>query len=93
VLGVQFDTVRDGALAIVVGAVMSAIVLAIVLKAVVSRLVVMAVLLGLAAVVWQQRGSVEDCAGEVGATLAAGARDDTTCTFFGRNVTVTSPLG
>jgi hypothetical protein len=59
----------------------------------VSKLVVIAVLLGAAAVIWQQRGSVEHCAGRVETTLAAGAEDDTTCTFFGRDVTVTSPLG
>jgi hypothetical protein len=93
VLGVEFDTIRDVALVIVVGAVVLAIVLALVVKAIVSKVVVIAVLLGAAAVVWQQRGSVEDCAGKVGATLAAGATDDTTCTFFGRDITVTSPLG
>ena len=91
--GVEFDTIRDVALAIVVGAVVLAVVLALLIKAILSKLVVIVVLLGGAAVVWQQRGSVEDCAGKVGASLAAGATDDATCTFFGRDVTVTSPLG
>jgi hypothetical protein len=93
VLGVEFDTIRDAALAIVVGALVLAVVFALVVKAIVSKVVIIAVLLVLAAVVWQQRGSLQDCAGRVGATLAAGATDDTTCTFFGRDVTVTSPLG
>ncbi len=93
VLGVEFDTIRDVALAIVVGAIVLAVVFAIAIKAIVSKLVVIGVLVVLAAVVWQQRGSVEDCAGKVRATLGAGATDDTTCTFFGRDVTVSSPLG
>jgi hypothetical protein len=93
VLGVEFDTIRDVALALVVAAIVLAVVLAIVVEAIVSKLVVIAVLLGLAAVVWQQRESVQDCADRVGATLAAGAQDDATCTFFGRDITVTSPLG
>jgi hypothetical protein len=93
VLGVAFDTIRDVALAIVVGAIVLAVVLALVIKSIVSKLVVIGVLLVVALVVWQQRGSVEDCADKVGATLSAGATDDTTCTFFGRDVTVSSPLG
>ena len=44
-------------------------------------------------VVWTQRVDVGECADRVGATLAAGAVDDTTCTFFGQDVTVSSPLG
>jgi hypothetical protein len=90
---IDFSTVRDVALAIVVGAVVLAVVFAIIIKALVSKVAMMAVLLVLAAVVWQQRGSVEACAGRVRQTLAAGATDSTTCTFFGRDVTVDSPLG
>jgi hypothetical protein len=93
VLGVDFDTIRDAALAIAVGAIVLAVVFALVIKAIVSKLIAVGVLLVLAAVVWQQRGSVEDCAGTVRRTLVGDATDDTTCTFFGRDVTVSSPLG
>ena len=34
-----------------------------------------------------------ECADRVGATLHVGAVDDTTCTFLGRDVTVTAPFG
>ena len=91
-LGVDFATVRDVALAVVVGAIVLAVVFAIVIKAIVSKLVVIGVLVALAAVAWQQRGSVTDCADRVRETLGAGATDGTTCTFFGRDVTVDSPL-
>jgi hypothetical protein len=93
VLGLELTTVRDVALAIVVGAVVLAVVAAVIVKVIVSKLVVVALLLVVAAVVWQQRGAVVDCADSVRQTLSAGASDDTTCTFFGRDVTVASPLG
>lgn len=84
---------RDIALAIVAGAIVLAVVSAIVMKAIVTKLLTIGVLVGLALVVWFQRGSLQDCADRVGQTLAAGATDSTTCTFFGRDVTVDSPLG
>ncbi len=87
------ESVRDWGLAVVGGSVVLAIVLAVVVRAIISKLVVVAVLTLLAAVVWQQRTSVQDCADRVGHTLAPGGRDSTTCTFFGRDVTVGSPLG
>jgi len=91
-VGIEFATARDWALAIVAGAVVLAVVLAVVIRALVSKLVTVAVLVVLAAVVWQQRGALQDCAAEVGRTLSAGATDATRCTFFGRQVTVPSPL-
>lgn len=92
VLALSFETARDSALAIVAGAVVLAVVLAAVAKAVVSKLMALVVLAAVAVVVWSQRAAVQDCADRVGATLSAGAVDDTTCTFFGREVTVASPL-
>jgi hypothetical protein len=93
VVGLEFGTVRDVALAIAVAAVVLAVVAALIVKMVVSKLVVVGLLLVVAAVVWQQRGAVVDCADSVRQTLSQGASDDTTCTFFGRDVTVASPLG
>ena len=90
---IELSTVRDVALAIVVGAVVLAVVFAIVVKWVVGKLLTAVVLVGIAGIVWWQRESVLDCADEVGQTLSAGATDATTCTFFGRDVTVASPLG
>jgi len=93
VLGEDFDTVRDVALAIAVGAVVLAVVFALVVKKIVAKLIVVGLLVGVAAIVWWQRGSVADCAGNVRHTLTAGATDATTCTFFGRDVTVDSRRG
>jgi hypothetical protein len=93
VVAVEFSTIRDVALAIVVGAVVLAVVFAIVIKWVVGKLLTVGVLVALAAVVWWQRESLQDCADGVRETLAAGATSSTTCTFLGRDVTVDSPLG
>jgi hypothetical protein len=92
VLGLELTTVRDVALAIAVGAVVLAVVAALIVKMIVSKLIVVGLLLVVAGVVWQQRGAVVDCADSVRQTLSEGASDDTTCTFFGRDVTVASPL-
>ena len=67
--------------------------LAWVVRTVTSKLLALAVVAAVAVVVWSQRAALQDCADRVGATLAAGSVDDTTCAFFGREVTVTSPLG
>ena len=92
-IALDFSTIRDVALAIVVGAIVLAVVFAIVIKWIVGKLLTVALLVALAGVVWWQRESVQDCADRVGETLTAGATNSTTCTFFGRDVTVDSPLG
>lgn len=91
----MFDlgTVRNVAFLVVVGAVLLAVVSAFVVKAVVGKVVTIVLLGGLAVLVWSQRQTLQDCADRVGATLGAGAVDDTTCTFFGRDVTISAPLG
>ncbi len=91
-VALTFENARDWALAIVTGAVVLAFVLAWLVKQVVAKLLTVALLAGLAGAVWTQRTSVQDCAQRVRTTLQAGADDDTTCTFFGRQVTVSSPL-
>lgn len=89
---IELSTVRDIALGIVVGAVVLAVVFAVVIKWIVGKLLAVAILGALAGIVWWQRDSLQDCADRVGQTLAAGATNSTTCTFFGRDVTVDSPL-
>jgi hypothetical protein len=93
VVGLELETVRNAALIAIAVAVVLAVALVLVIKAVIGKLVPVVLLGALAAVVWSQRESVQDCADRVGARLEAGAVDDTTCTFFGRHVTITSPLG
>ena len=58
------------------------------MKHVVTKVLTVAVLLALAFIVYSQRTELVDCADSVNATLAAGLAPDTTCTFFGQDVTV-----
>ena len=87
-VAIELSTVRDIALGIVVGAIVLAVVLAVVIRWIVGKLIAVAILVVLAGVVWWQREEVEDCADRV----RAAPTTDTTCTFFGRDVTVDSPL-
>ena len=91
-LGLEFDAVRNGALIAILLVLVLAVVAARIVKAIIGKLVVIGLLGALAAVVWSQRESLQDCADRVGDTLQAGAFDDTTCTFLGREVTVTTPF-
>lgn len=90
-LALSLETARDTALIVAAIAIGLALVSAWVIKAIVSKLVTAAVLVALAVAVWTQRASLDDCAGDVRANLAAGAVNDTTCTFFSREVTVPGP--
>ena len=91
-LGLDFDTVRNAALVAIAVAIVLAVAGAWIVKALIGKLLAVIVLGALAAVVWSQRESLQDCARRVGDTLEPGAVDDTTCTFLGRDVTITSPL-
>jgi hypothetical protein len=92
VIALEFETARNTALLVVLGALGLALAGAWIVKAIVMKLVTVALLVTIAAVVWSERRSLADCADRVGAVLHAGARDDTTCTFLGRDVTISSPL-
>ena len=92
-LGLEFEAVRNGALIAVAVVVVLVVAAAWIVKAIVGKLVVIALLGALAAVVWSQREALVECADRVGATLHPGAVDDTTCTFLGRDVTVTAAFG
>lgn len=87
-LGVDLDSVRTIAYVVVAVLVVAALLSAWALRKVVSKLMTAAVLVGIALLVWSQRSSLDECADRVQATLRAGAVDETSCTFFGRDVTI-----
>ena len=83
VVALTFEAARDVGLAILAGAVVAAIVLAWLVKTIVAKLLTLAVLAAVAVAAGRSASRSQDCADRVGATLSAGAVDDTTCTFFG----------
>lgn len=93
VWAIELDSAKQTALFVAGGLVLFALASAWVIKQVVSKLLTILVLGGLALVVWTQRASLDECADGVLASLRAGAVDDATCTFVGRDVTIRSPLG
>ena len=88
VQGVELDTVTNASLWTTVGVVLVALAAVWLVKHVVTKVLAVAVLLSLAFIVYSQRTELVDCADNVNATLAAGLEPDTTCTFFGQDVTV-----
>lgn len=86
--GFDLDTAKNTSLFTVAGAVLLALAAVWLVKAVVTKVLTVVVLLALAGLVWSQRTELVDCADDVRDNVAAGAFDDTTCTFFGQDVTV-----
>lgn len=86
--GITLETARNVAVAVVGGLVVIAIASAWLVKQIASKLILAGVLVGLALLVWSQRASLDDCAARVQSTLREGAVDDTTCTFFGRDIKI-----
>ena len=91
-IGLDLDTARNTALVVVLVTLGLAVAGAWIVKAILIKFVAVALLVTVAAVVWTERQSLADCADRVGATLHAGDVNDTTCTFLGRDVTISSPL-
>lgn len=89
-LAVTVDQVKAGAAVAAAALVVLAIGSAWLMRTIVQKAVVAVVLVVLAAVVWTQRGSLDDCADQV---RASGGRSDTTCSFFGRDVTIATDRG
>lgn len=93
VWAIALDSAKQTGLLVAGGLALFALASAWLIKQVISKLLTILVLGGLALLVWTQRASLDDCADGVMESLRAGAVDDTTCTFFGRDVTIRSPLG
>jgi uncharacterized membrane protein YfcA len=93
-LALTADTARTIALVVVVGLVVGAVIMARVMRSIAQKVIAVLVLMTLAVAVWSQRSALSDCVDEITAEAkevvdAGGQPDDTaTCTFFGRDVTV-----
>jgi hypothetical protein len=88
VLGFEFETAKDTSLWTVAVAVLLALAAVWLVKEAVKKVLTVAILLAIAGLAWSQRTELTDCADAVRDNLAAGAYDDTECTFFGQDVRV-----
>ncbi len=76
------------AAALAIGAVASAWLM----KTIMQKLALVMILGLLAVLMWTQRASLDECADKVQAAVSTdGFRGDTTCSFFGRDIEITSP--
>jgi hypothetical protein len=93
-LALSLQTARNGAIIAVVVLGAMSIASAWLMKSIAQKVALVLVLGLLAVLVWTQRASLDDCAKRVKADRAAGATadagTDTTCTFLGRDITITS---
>jgi len=88
-LAITLDQAKTLAIVIVVGLLVLAVAWAWLMKTIVQKLIGVAIIVALAAVVWFQRGSLQDCADKVKASAAV-TGVDTTCTFFGQDIHISA---
>ena len=82
------------ALLVALGLVALAVLFAWIMKTAAQKIASAAILALLAVVVWSQRDSLQECADKVRAEVRAdGLGVDTTCNFFGRDVTISTDQG
>lgn len=86
--GLDLDTVRNGSLFAVAGAVLLALAAVWLVKQVVTKVLTVAILLAIAGLVYSQRTELNDCVDAVRENLAAALNDDMDCTFFGQDVKI-----
>lgn len=86
------DTLKNIALGVSGASIVVSLLLLTVIKSIVGKLISLAIFLSIAVGGYTQRASISDCADKVATQASTSASVDTTCTFFGQDVTVKVPL-
>ena len=93
-LALTLDQAKTIAVVVAVALVVLALVSAWIMKTIAQKVALVVILGLLALVVWTQRASLDECADKVRAEARADVgRVDTTCSFFGRDVTISTGRG
>ena len=87
-LALTVESAKNIALVAAVLLVAVAVAAAWMLKTAAQRIAVTVIFCLLAVLAWSQRAALEDCAGRVTDSVQAGRPTDTTCSFFGQEVTI-----
>jgi hypothetical protein len=87
VLALTLGQAKTIGILVVVVLVALAVLSAWVMKTVAQKAALAAILVLLALLVWTQRSSLDECAGKV---RAGGAQVDTTCSFFGSDIKIST---
>jgi hypothetical protein len=86
------ETLKNLALGTSVVSVVVAIVLMKVVSSIVGKVISTAVFVAIALAGYSQRAEIADCVDKVKAQATSSASVDTSCTFFGQDVTIKVPL-
>lgn len=86
------DTLKNLALGLSGVSLLIAIVLMKVISSIVGKVVSAAVFVAIALAGYSQRAEISDCVDKVKSQATTSAQIDTSCTFFGQDVTVKVPL-
>ena len=86
-LALTLGQAKTIAVLVVLALIVMAVAAAWVMKEVMQKVALVVILGLLALLVWTQRASLDDCADKV---REAGFRGDTTCSFLGRDVTIST---
>jgi hypothetical protein len=85
---IDLQQARNIAIGIVVVLAVLAFLSAWLIKSVVSKVITVGLMALLAFAVWTQRASLDDCADRLRAKADVGDFSETTCSFFGADVTI-----
>ncbi len=86
-LALSLGQAKTIAILVVIALVVMAVVSAWVMKEISQKIALVVILGLLALLVWTQRSSLDECADKV---REGGVRGDTTCSFFGRDVQIST---
>lgn len=86
------ETLKNLALGLSGGSVVIAIIMMKVISSVVGKVISSAIFVAIALAGYSQRAEITECVDKVTAQASTSATVDTTCTFFGQDVTVKVPL-
>lgn len=89
---IDAETLKNVALGLSVGSIVVGLIMMKVISSVVGKLVSMAFFAALALGVFSQRAEIVSCVDAVKSQATTSAAIETTCTFFGQDVTVKVPL-
>lgn len=89
---VDADTLKNVALGLSGVSLLVAIVMMKVISSIVGKVISSAIFVAIALAGYSQRSEISDCVDKVKSQATASATIDTTCTFFGQDITVKVPL-
>ena len=87
------ETAKNASLGVVGGSFVALLLVLKFVKSLITKLLLIIIVVGIGVIVFGQRDSLTACVNGVKAQAKAGFSVNTSCTFFGREVTISLPTG